>query len=410
MKPAFLILFAIIASCSGSDAPTAAPATIPNGATIEKSGFATILWAPGVRHPIQWPAMTAAEKKAALLEFEIQNVLRNSTLDRAAAKRLADQNIRDSDEAQGLHKLLKAKEHGNYISMRFEPGAAPVFTFDFRRDPEVSLRKYSVNPRFKTLQYANGNQAELEALAAEWAPRLQGIAGGGYADAALNKVVFDVNFTRPEFEALIAQKGWEVSPKLAFTYQREPKYPPIMPDAAPFVRIMPRSSSFTSGQLANAVLGRITLRDGCLYVERTGQPDALAFFSREMGLFVDPQGYLAIGERNGRVHYGRVGGHFLWGGITAEITDPAITGPVRKQCGVHRLVNVATPQMRPGFGHAAHMIVDYAKRLGVTREAAVAAYEKCWALQDALDQASRLKGDVRAAEVAYDRCRPKIVQ
>jgi hypothetical protein len=96
--------------------------------------------------------------------------------------------------------------------------------------------------------------------------------------------------------------------------------------------------------------------------------------------------------------------------MTAEITDPAITGPVHKQCGVHRLVNVATAQMRPGFGHAAHMIVDYAKRLGVTREAAVAAYEKCWTLEDALDQARRLEGDVRAAEVAYDRCRPKIVQ
>jgi hypothetical protein len=210
---------------------------------------------------------------------------------------------------------------------------------------------------------------------------IQGIAGGGYADAGLDKVVFDVNATRADFDAFIAQKGWKLPPKLAFTYQREPKYPPIMPDAAPFVRITPHSNHFTSSQLANAVVGRITLRNGCLYVERTGQPDAPAFFSREMGLFVDPQGYLAIGERNGRVYYGRVGGRLLWGKITAEITDPAITGPVRKQCGVHSLVNVATAQMRPGFGRAAHMIVDYAKRLGVTREAAVATYEKCWALE-----------------------------
>jgi hypothetical protein len=410
MKHAFLILFAIIASCSGSDAPTAAPATIPNGATIEKSGFATVLRAPGVRHPIQWPAFTAAEKKAEGREFEIQNVLRNSTLDRAAAKRLADQNIRDSDEAQGLHKLLKAKEHGNYAGMRFEPGAVPVYTFDFRRDPEVSLRKYSVNPRFKTLQYANGNQAELEALAAEWAPRLQGIAGGGYADAGLDKVTFDVNFTRAEFDAIVAQKGWQLPPKLAFTYQREPKYPSIMPDVVPFVRIMPHANRFISAQFANALVGRITLRDGCLYVERSGQPDALAFFGREMGLFVDPQGYLAIGERYGRTNYGRIGGHFLWSGMSAAITDPEILTPVRAQCGAHPLVNVATPQMRPGFGHAAHMIVDYAKRLGVTREAAVAAYEKCWALQDALDRAWRLNGDVRAAQAAYDRCRPKIAQ
>jgi hypothetical protein len=37
----------------------------------------------------------------------------------------------------------------------------------------------------------------------------------------------------------------------------------------------------------------------------------------------------------------------------------------------------------------AHMIADYATRLGVTREAAVAAFEKCWTLQDALDRAWR---------------------
>ena len=94
-----------------------------------------------------------------------------------------------------------------------------------------------------------------------------------------------------------------------------------------------------------ALSGRIIVRDGCFRVAGSDGKEQLAYFPREVGVYVDPQGYLALRTRVAVPrHLGRIGEQFIWAGpISASETLPMVA-ELRKQCGSAPLMHLAVPE------------------------------------------------------------------
>lgn len=126
-----------------------------------------------------------------------------------------------------------------------------------------------------------------------------------------------------------------------------PGDPPVAPAIAHLIRILPRvrpwdpsrSSLVLVGQEPPIVTGTLVLRDGCFRLEAPGEP--LVLLPIDTRAVVDEAGYLTLSPPGtARAMAGRVGEPIWWTGPTMEVTNPAVTAPLREVCGAGRIVRI----------------------------------------------------------------------
>lgn len=312
-----------------ADAPQAAHPAAPRGAVIGADGFATIMNAPPAPYtpvePGAAPPLTP-ERIAAQQQFRRASEFQNDV----------------REDVQALSDTLRRSEKGNFVDLYYENAGDPHVVFRFLRDGSRTLAKYTRNPKFvaSTARYSN---AELRA-AMDFMMRTfrddRVIAGGGYGNKR-NRAEIEINVTEPEFRALVAKKGVTIpdAVELHFTATRPASAinRPLPPDIAPLVRIFPRSDRPLG--MINAIASRtkIVLKDGCFRSPDNG--DALVLFPLGAQLFIDRDGYLAFGGREGPGH-ARVGETIVTPGSIAEITAADLVQPIHAACGPGKVVQV----------------------------------------------------------------------
>lgn len=332
----------------------------PAGATIEPSGFATVLTSPARPLPERPPATPPPP-----------------TVDPLYAERMANPDEALMGRAYALERRLKAREPANFVEMIIIRDPKPRFAIYFRRNAAATLAKYTRDSNFKPVD-GGIPEAELRPIFETWSKRFSdaGLAWGGGTQAYQGVVEFHLDLPRSTFERIAAERRWTIPDtlKLSFAPELGPMAD-ILADIAPYIRAFPRVPQWTRMVNAIGLSGRLVLRDGCFRViDGADDYTGLAIFSREARLFRDAQGYLSVGTANDESAL-RVGQTFLFGiGNPGEESDPEIR-TLRAQCGSDRLVGVGVPQ---GQTISAFQLDQYAQLRGLSRGVAWQRIRECW--------------------------------
>lgn len=182
-----------------------------------------------------------------------------------------------------------------------------------------------------------------------WLARLEGrhaVMGSGLAGKGEHDPVamIDTLLTAREFDAWVADNGWQVPRHIAWRFQPELRRPAMAPEAEHAVRLWPAATIRTGWQLEAAFTGRITLRDGCVLVSQPGQGEALAWFHAETGLGRDSEGFYTLVNRVTGETMARLGEEMQWAGPnTVDPAQPAVAA-LRAACGDLDVVGVGNPE------------------------------------------------------------------
>lgn len=174
------------------------------------------------------------------------------------------------------------------------------------------------------------NLLEEDGVLAGWG------TGGGSA-------MFDLAVTEAEFDALVAEQGWEIPPYVALTFVHPLQVSALSLAASELVRVMPVEPVRTVFQLEALGQGRIFLENGCLWV---GEPEGirrLAFFHAETGIDVR-DGELVLIDRVTTRTRGRVGEQFSWGAPNPFNEEWEAAKELRAACGDADVTNVGNPE------------------------------------------------------------------
>jgi hypothetical protein len=336
MRALFLIAAAVLTA-----APSAPP---PAGARIERSGFFTIEQAPpspvppGVR-----PGGAPSERTFYAELAGITNA--------QAAKRLREQEAL-RPMAERLVQKLRTQERGNFTDVEIVHRPDWAYHLYFKRQPERTLARYTHNPRFKA-RWSRYSNAELQKLAQPWIDRFteERLTTGYGMNARRGTADIDLLVGAEEFAAIAKRNGWGAIPEfLNLKFDRAPVGPAVDPLAIAGVRIFPQTDRGLGIINMAGFRGRILLRDGCFLVEQPGAPNrvSLAYFPREVGLYRDPEGFLALRTRTREPrHLGRIGENFSWAGPIAIGEEAPMVAELRAQCGSAPLMHLSIPESDP---------------------------------------------------------------
>lgn len=348
MRLALMLLAAGSAALAQPSARMADQQFRPMGATIEASGFATVLEVPVPDY--SKPVKRAPQFQGAEAEWYGRD--QGLSLDEAR-KRIAAQHAL-MPEFEQLQDRLRREEAGNYTAARIVHQPDWAYVLYFKRDPDVTLAKYTSNPRFQAAQ-AHYTQAELNALIKPWAERFgkAGIMHGYGSDATYGTADFMMSVTAEEYRALAAQQGWGPVPdaiKLGFA--RKLVIPVIDPRAAPFIRAFANDTRPTGMQLEAGFEGRLVLRDGCVRmtgIREARGPGALAYFHHETGIGLDQQGFMSLIDRRTGKPKGRLGEMFSWAGPNHIRPDMPGLAELKARCGDGPVAHVGNPESKAAF-------------------------------------------------------------
>jgi hypothetical protein len=246
---------------------------------------------------------------------------------------------------------LRAKEAGNFTAPRIVHQPDWAFELYFKRDPQATLAKYIRHPRFRAAQ-ARYTLDELKALIDPWARRFgdAGIMGGYGLDDTHGSAEFMMNVTEKEYRALVAEEGWGPVPEaIKMGFARGLAIPEIDPKAAPFLRAFANDTRATTIQLEAGFSGRIILKDGCLRMVAHDGKQPLAYFHKETGVGLDPQGYLALIDRRTGKPKGRIGEMFFWAGPNGLRPDMPGLAELKAKCGDGPVEHVGSPESKAAF-------------------------------------------------------------
>ena len=344
-------VLAALASAGQAQLPPPPPSVtiehlpLPKGATmVGKTPYATIRKVPpsptGDVEPQRQNYRTVSEWYAQENGISLEE----------AKKRVSEQMV-VQPLLERLRERLRIAEPDNYVDVRMVHQPDWGYILYFKRDPEATLRKYSVHPRFKAAKAAY-TEAELKALADPWLKRFADErVGFGYSPfPAEGRADLMMTITAAEYRAIAARKGWDdVPPPIRLSFARELPFPRVDPVIAPLLRGFASESQATGLQMEAGFSGRVILDDGCLRLESKGKAKGpLAVFHRETGIGLDAQGYLAIIDRDTGKAKGRVGEMWSWAGPNPGIDFDGLER-LKAQCGDGPIVNVGNPESEARF-------------------------------------------------------------
>lgn len=252
---------------------------------------------------------------------------------------------------QRLEERLRKHEPDNYVSARLVHQPDWAYVLYFKRDPEATLRKYSVHPRFRAAKAAY-TEAELKALVDPWVKRFveERIGITYFAFPAEGRAELSATITAAEYRAIAARKGWgDVPAPIQLSFAKELPFPRVDPAIAPLLRGVASESQATGLQMQRGESGRVILDDGCLRREsKRGKKGPLAVFHRETGIGLDAEGYLAIIDRRTGKATGRIGEIWSWAGPNPGTEFDGLE-ELKAVCGDGPVVNVGNPESMARF-------------------------------------------------------------
>ena len=341
MKFAWAIVLAVAA---------AGVSAAPPGAVVGKSGFATITRVP--------PSPTGDVKSQrptynGPIEFYAQE--EGLTIPEAR-KRISEQ-MGFVPIFERLQERLRRLEPDKYVSGRIEHQPDWHYILYFKRDPEATLRRYSVNPRFKAAR-AGYTETELKALAAPWLDRFAkaGIVDVYGADPVAGRVSMTIPITRSQYDAIAVREGWGTVPApISLHFAADHEVPRVDPRVTPLLRGFASASRATTLQMERGEGGRVVLDNGCLRLAGAYSAKArgkvkgpLVVFRRETGIGLDAQGYLAIIDRGTGKPKGRIGEYWGWAGPNPDEEFDGLE-ELKAACGDGPIANVGNPESEARF-------------------------------------------------------------
>ncbi|HEY0165166.1 MAG TPA: hypothetical protein VGB39_07310 [Sphingomicrobium sp.] len=374
-RPALFATLLVLSVGSPAVRASSQSAFLPKGAKIEGSGFATIERAPPVAYPDEPPP---AENWPGEERWYAQV----HGLSAAEVRRRHREQQALRPEFERLIGLLRVREAGNFTAPRIVQKPHWAFVLYFRRDPERTLAKYTRHPRIMAA-LARYSPEQLTTLARPWIDRFvaRKLAAGRGIDATYGVAEIMLNVTEEEYREIAARELWGPVPDAVVLQFSAPLHHASVDERAkPFLRIFAQNSRSTTRQPEAGFLGRITMRDGCLYSGK-----ALAYFHRETGIGIDDQGYLALTDRRTGKNKGRIGEWFTWAGPNRFSEDMPMVRELRQRCGNAPIDHVGNPQSAAQFrvSQRAWTIDDIAKRRRISRQRAWERVKQCWAKADA---------------------------
>lgn len=349
---------------------------------IEQSGYPTILWAPPAQFAQELPPPDPAQPTG---NSDAPWYAKSQGVSLQEAERRMRLQRQVSGELRVLRQRLTREELGNYGGIFLSHGTEFGYVVGFKRDPQITLARYTRHPLFSARQVAYSD-VELQAARQLWTRRFgeAGLQFGSGTDDKANRVQIDMAIEEARFRRIAAANGWLIPGELELRFPEPLTDVPVTLDAARFVRIFPQARDRTGFEFGNAVIGTIVMKNGCLYVEQPGDDDPVAFFGNEMQLFVDTENYLSLRQRGAprEAGHARVGERMVWSGLTDAITDPAVVEPVRAACGTRRVVNVGRPGSNARFRFNTGQIDGYSAGNGITREEGLRRFRDQWRVAD----------------------------
>ncbi|WP_118855856.1 hypothetical protein [Sphingomonas mesophila] len=269
----------------------------------------------------------------------------------AEAKKRTSEQMAVQPILERLRVRLAAAEPHNYVDVRMVHQPDWGYVLFFKRDPEATLRKYSVHPRFRA-EHAALTTAELQKLAEPWVKRFTeaGILAGYGSDATSGKVEMMMQVSEAEYRTLALARNWGTLPgPLKLGFAGELPFPRVDPRVAPLLRGFASETRSTVIQLEAGYSGRVILDDGCLRLAGNGKGKGpLAVFHRETGIGLDSEGYLAAIDRRTGKATGRIGEEWSWAGPNGA-KDYDGLAELKAACGDGPVVNVGNPESQARF-------------------------------------------------------------
>jgi hypothetical protein len=317
-----------------------ASSPVPHGATINPSGYATILSAPPtgpITAPPVAPPPPPADGRPTPLPMTSEA--------RAARERMMNPDDATREAAQALDRRIGRAERGNYVGMRIVRDPGPRFAFQFRRDAAATLARYTRDARF-TSREGGLTRAELQPVFDEWWKRFEPfrLVGGGSVYEFDGVVRFDMNIDEAGFREIAARERWTLPERLTlrFSPPRNPRS--IDPALARYVRVFARADRHPAIINQALLSGRVVLRDGCFRVtgrEEGGEP--LVIFGRDVELGLDAQGYMVLKHPDSGRAAPRIGERMMWAGpLGYSEADPNVK-TLRARCGAGPIVAMGVP-------------------------------------------------------------------
>ncbi|MCD9026804.1 hypothetical protein LDO26_01055 [Luteimonas sp. BDR2-5] len=380
-----LVLLAVLAASAQAEAPSPDARRLPIGASIEASGFATILTAPPAPYPDQPPASN-----------------RDWVDPDTAMRREMNANPPEAahEAALALARKLEAGEGRNYIGVRIVRDPDPRFAFQFRTDAAATLARYTDDPRFVAVE-GGVPVAELRPLADEWnarfAPHRLGVGNVYEFDGVVR---FDMQVDEATFRAIAEAEGWRLPERVELVFTPAPNPSALDPALEPLVRIMPRHDRVPGAVLQALMSGHVLLRDGCfrLAAQAPDSEEALVIFDRDIALVLDDEGYMALQGSRTDQPLPRIGEPMTWAGPRGVDERDAGVGALRAACGEGEIVSVGTPSSAHHSRVRPWILDQLVRDHGMTRQEAWDALRRCWALADEAGLA------VHASQAVGEQC------
>ena len=255
-------------------------------------------------------------------------------------QRVGEFQNRVMDEVNALAERLRSREQGNFVSLYFDNEGDPSVVFQFLRDPQATLAKYTRNPDFRAerVLYTEEHLQEVGRAFFDRFAQDRVIEGFGTGNAR-NRVMVMLKVPREDFLALAKRKGVAIPPEVVLEsgYDQAIGNPDPEPRIASLLRIFPRDNRPSGAIPAVANSTRVVLEDGCFRAPE--RENALVLFPVGTTLFVDEEGYLAFGSPD-MPGYGRVGEVLSFGGTMPEITTPELVDPIHAACGEGPVIKI----------------------------------------------------------------------
>ena len=342
---------AVLGSASAAQIPPPPPPVIiehpvlPKGATmVGKTPFATIRRVP--------PSATGdVEPQRQTYRTQYEWYAQENGISVEEAKRRTAEQMQVQPILERLQERLRREESDNYVSVRMNHKPDWSYTLYFKRDPEATLRKYSVHPRFKAAG-ASYTEADLKALVDPWLKRFaeERIAYAYSPFPAEGRAEIMMTITAAEYRAKAARRIWgDVPAPIQLSFAEDLAVPRVDPRVAPLLRGFASETQGTGLQMQAGFSGRVVLDDGCLRLEaKGGKKGPLAVFHRETGIGLDAQGYLAVIDRRTGKAKGRIGEMWSWAGPNPGEEFDGLE-ELKAACGDGPIANVGNPESEARF-------------------------------------------------------------
>lgn len=196
---------------------------------------------------------------------------------------------------------------------------------------------------------------DAKVVGSEWLSRLEqrgALLGYGLANGAGDAPVtsIDTGLTTKEFDRWVQENGWTTPQHIRWGFVAEMVHPAVSDTAQAAIRNWPASTARTGAQLQALHGGRIELRDGCFFVGERGQrANKLAWFHAEIGLDVDPDGYLILRDRIDGTIRARLGEDMSWAGPASARIDDDARQALHGACGGGDIMVVGSPESSERF-------------------------------------------------------------